>query len=132
MLFYHKNRIFEIDMKNYTVTYHNLSIAKWFFIITVLLGIGGFSNYISPETKQITSELIIRPKEQSSKTACYQKGPVQHIGCCFIHIKNNVLVLCHTQRVKTKINTPLFTVSFLDRLIFNTSYPDEEDSFQIV
>ncbi|MEW7292495.1 hypothetical protein [Aquimarina sp. 2304DJ70-9] len=119
-------------MKNYAVTYHHHSITKWFFIITILFSLGGFSNYVSPEARQITSELIIQPKERSSTTVCYQKRQVLHIDCCFFHIKNNELTLLHTQRAKTKVNTSLFTVCFLDRLIFTISYPDEEGSFQVV
>ncbi|MBL0684782.1 hypothetical protein [Aquimarina mytili] len=120
-------------MKKYNITYHHFSITKWFFLIAVLFCLQGFSNYNSPEVKQITSELTIQPKQkQPFSTVCYQKKLKQHIDHCFVDKKHNTLAQLHTHSARTTINTYLLTFSFLDRLIIRISYPDEEESFQLV
>ncbi len=57
-------------MKLFSITYHRL--LHWFFAITILFGFGGYSNYTSPKSKDITTEQLAPTQVHTKKSVFYQ------------------------------------------------------------
>ncbi len=122
-------------MKKSSITYHNFFLLKWFFTVAILLGVGGYSNYTSPNIQETTIELVIPLGEKPLKNACFQEGFKNIIDCCFLHQKNTALAslsLYHTKLSLTRTRSQDTTISSVKKLhihsIHSTPYSSEEDS----
>ncbi len=122
-------------MKEYSVIHYKSPIMKWFFAFLILFGLGGYSNYTSPKSKDVATELVVSVQKSDKNTSSYtdllkNKG---NSGIAYPDKSLTKLMLYHTKLFHTKFKIYSVFISPLNRIhktsTYTTSYTDEEDSF---
>ncbi|MBQ4820503.1 hypothetical protein [Aquimarina sp. MMG016] len=123
-------------MKINTVTYRDLPFIKWFFVFTVLFSFGGYSNYTKPQTKPITTELVVSAEEVTRKTVSLQKVLQKYTRQDFYYKDNSDLLSLsslHNDLTTNRLKIYTSFISLAQKLqqlaTLQTSLSSEEDFF---
>ncbi|MEB3344698.1 hypothetical protein U6A24_04460 [Aquimarina gracilis] len=120
-------------MKSYSTAYR--TFLQWLFTITILLGVGGYSNYTSPKSKDVTTEQLVSVHRSTEKSVSYAYFLSKRYHVDVIRINKFLIGLkdYHSKLVRTKSKElySIFTIPQIEvfiTLIHNNSYISE-DSF---
>ncbi len=115
-------------------TYQNITITKWVFLITILFGFGGYTNYTQPRIKEVTTELIVDAVKETQNIVCFGHILQKERNSSFICNKNTSTKELSLKHAELTINgfkkySAFISLFQKQKIITSLQITSEEDSF---